>query len=77
MTSKQDFLVEGIVNDMTLWLMQEQGLSLQEALNVIYNSHFFEKLQNPGTGLYSESSAYNYELLSSEIKNGTLVQEDF
>lgn len=77
MTSKQEFLVEGVVNDIALWLMQEQSLSLQSALDVVYNSHTFEKLQNSKTGLYSESSAYNYDLLLSEIKNGRFVQEDF
>lgn len=77
MTSKQDFLVEGIVNDLALWLMQEHSLSLHDSLSVIYNSQTFEKLQNPGTGLYSESSAYNYDLLISEIRNGKLVQDDF
>ncbi len=77
MTSKQNFLVEGVVNDMALWLMQERNLSLQESLRIIYNSLTFEKLQDPETGLYLESSAYNYDLLSSEIKNGCIVQEDY
>jgi len=77
MTPKQNFLVEGIVNDMALWLMQDHGLSLKESLGCIYNSQTFEKLQKSETGLYAESPAYNYEILTSEIKNGVLIQEDF
>ena len=63
MTAKQEFLVEGIISDMAKWLMEERKLSLQAALGLIYNSQTFEKLQNPATGLCTESSAYNYDLL--------------
>ena len=76
MTPKQEFLVEGIVGDMAKWLMEERNLSLQTALNIIYNSRTFELLQNPSTGLCSESSAYNYDLLDSELKNGKLIQTE-
>lgn len=77
MTAKQEFLVEGIVSDMTKWLMEERSVSLQEALGLIYNSQTFEKIQDSATGLYSESSAYNYDLLVSELTNGKIVQADF
>lgn len=74
MTNKQEFLVEGIVSDIAKWLMEERSMTLQTALGTIYNSQFFEKLQNPDTGLCSESSAYNYDLLVSEIEHGKIVQ---
>lgn len=77
MTPKQEFLAECIVNDLVLWLVQEQNLSMEDAYALVCNSQTFEKLQTPATGLYAESSAYNYELLSAEMKNGCFVQEDF
>lgn len=76
MTAKQEFLVEGIVSDMAKWLMEDRNLSLQVALGLIYNSKTFEQLQNPATGLCTESSAYNYDLLDSELKNGKIVQNE-
>lgn len=76
MTAEQEFLVEGIVGDMAKWLMEERNLSLQVALGLIYNSKTLEQLQNPATGLCSESSAYNYDLLDSELKNGKIVQTE-
>lgn len=76
MTNKQEFLVEGIVSDMALWLVQEQRLTLEQALGCIYNSKTFEMLQNPATGLCAESSAYNYDLLLSELRNGKIVQTE-
>lgn len=76
MTPKQEFLVEGIVGDMAKWLMEDRNLSLQAALNLIYNSKTFELLQNPSSGLCTESSAYNYDLLDSELKNGKIIQTE-
>jgi len=75
MTNKQGFLVEGVVGDIAKWLMNERS-TLKCALSIIYNSQFFEKLQDPDTGLYAESSAYNYDLLVSEMRNGKIVQAD-
>ena len=76
MTPKQEFLVEGIVSDMTKWLIEDRNLSLQAALNLIYNSKTFELLQDPATGLCTESSAYNYDLLDFELKNGKIIQTE-
>lgn len=76
MTNKQEFLVEGIVSDIANWLIEERSMTMQTALGIIYNSQFFEKLQNPGTGLCTESSAYNYDMLISEMENGKIVQTE-
>ena len=76
MMAKQEFLVEGIVSDIAKWLMEKRKLSLQSALSLIYNSRTFELLQNPATGLCTESSAYNYDLLDSELKNGKIIQTE-
>ena len=76
MTNKQEFLVEGIVSDIANWLIEERSMTMQTALGIIYNSQFFEKLQNPGTGLCTESSAYNYDMLISEMENGKIVETE-
>ena len=44
MTEQQNFLIEGIVGDMALWVMQEREVTLDLALSLIYNSITFEKL---------------------------------
>ena len=61
------------IKDIILWLMEDYGYSLQDALDCIYNSYLYEKLQDLGTGLYYQSSAYNYELLKEEIKYGKIL----
>lgn len=58
---------EEIVKDLIARLMEERGLSMQEAFDLVYNSRLFEKLNDPKTGLYFQSSGYVYSYLQEEI----------
>ena len=58
---------EEIVKDMISRLMDERGHTLQQAFDVVYNSRLFEKLNNPKTGLFFQSSGYVYSFLIDEI----------
>ena len=62
-------MINARIKDMAMWLMEDFKYSLEEALDCVYNSELFERLQNLETGLYYESSGYNYE------KYGKLVGE--
>ena len=57
-----------IVKDMISRLMDEQGLSLQEAFDAVYSSRLFEKLNDSNTGLYFQSSGYVYSYLKDELE---------
>ena len=63
-------LINARIKDMAMWLMEDFKYSLEEALDCVYNSELFEKLQDLETGLYYQSTRYNYELLKEEIKYG-------
>lgn len=76
MNAKQNYLLEGIVQDIIPLIMQQKGLSLTLALQLFYNSETFAKLQNEKTGLYSESAGYIYELLQDEIAYGKFTQTE-
>ena len=58
---------EEIVKDLISRLMEERGLSMQEAFDKVYNSRLFEKLNDPKTGLYFQSSGYVYSYLLDEL----------
>lgn len=58
---------EEIVKDLISRLMEERGLTMQEAFDRVYNSRLFEKLNDPKTGLYFQSSGYVYSYLLDEI----------
>lgn len=58
---------EEIVKDLIARLMEERGLSMQEAFNKVYMSSLFEKLNRPETGLFFQSSGYVYSHLMEEL----------
>ena len=67
-----DFLVEYITTRVVEWIMRDQALGLEEALLLFHNSETFDKLCDKRTDLYIESPAYIYELLTEELRRGTL-----
>lgn len=58
---------EEIVKDMIARLMDERGMSMQEAFDAVYTSNLFEKLSDPKTGLFFQSSGYVYSFLLDEL----------
>lgn len=67
-----DFLVEYITTRVVEWIMRDQALGLEQALLLFHNSETFDKLCEKRTDLYIESPAYIYELLTEELRRGTL-----
>ncbi len=59
---------EEIVKDMIARLMEERGLTMQQAFDAVYTSRLFEKLSDPNTGLYFQSSGYVYSFLLDELQ---------
>lgn len=58
---------EEIVKDLIARLMEERNLTLEQAFDTVYNSRLFEKLNNPKTGLFFQSSGYVYSYLIDEL----------
>ena len=58
---------EEIVKDLIFRLMDEQGFSMAQAFDTVYTSRLFEKLSNPKTGLFFQSSGYVYSYLTEEM----------
>ena len=58
---------EEIVKDMISRLMEETGMSMQDAFDKVYNSSLFAKLSKPETGLFFQSSGYVYSFLKEEV----------
>lgn len=48
-------------------LMERYGYTQFQALDVLYNSETFARLQDPNTGLYYQSTGYVYSFLNSEL----------
>lgn len=58
---------EEIVKELIARLMDEHDLTMQQAFDAVYTSRLFEKLSDPKTGLYFQSSGYVYSFLENEL----------
>ena len=66
------FVIEELVKELALRLMEERGLTMKQVLDTIYNSETYSKLLDVRTGLFSQSTAYVYSILETEILTGKL-----
>ena len=47
---------------------EESGCTMQEAFNEVYRSKIFDKLSDPDSGLFFQSSRYVYAYLLEELR---------
>lgn len=69
-------LIEGIIQELVKYLIEDKAIDLEESMDIIYNSIVFDKVLDSETALYIESPSYIYELLKDELEYGELVQKD-
>lgn len=74
--SKPEMLIEYITQDIVARLMEEEQVSMEDALNRFYTSQTFSKLSDPETGLYLDASSSVYELFREEQTAGVFVQNE-
>ena len=66
MNSDQQLLFEGATTDLVDYVMRYGGIALRPAIDVVYRSKLFKKLEDPATGLYREGPVYLYDMLCEE-----------
>ena len=69
-TKEQKFLIDCIIADLALFLVEDDGLSVNEALNTVYNSDYYFLLNNLDTERYLRGSLNNYHYLRRELDYG-------
>lgn len=63
--SEFEFMSHCMAVELTAILMEEKEMSLQQALNVLYNSNTYEKLSNPETHLYFKALVMSIPFLKT------------
>ena len=66
MSSEQRYLLEAATTDLSARVMEEEHLSMKDALRIVFASKLYAKLQDPSTGLYREGPVYLYDMLCEE-----------
>lgn len=65
-------MIEELVRELALRLMDDRDMTMKQALDTVYNSETYTKVLDLRTGLYSQSTAYVYSILETEILTGKL-----
>lgn len=73
MTTEFKYLKEGLVTDLAEFIMKDYALDMDTALELLYTSDTFAKVNDPATGLYFQGSKYVYTYLLDELKRGELT----
>ena len=71
-SNETTFMIEELVKELALRLMEECDFTMKQALDTVYNSETYTKVLDLRTGLYSQSTAYVYSILETEILTGKL-----
>ena len=74
--SKAEMLMEYTTQDVVAWIMDDEKLGMEEALDRFYSSVTFEKLTDEETGLYLDAPASIYCLYKDEKTAGKFVQNE-
>ncbi len=61
------FQIECLTNELVTMLIDERGLTMEQAMDVVYGSHTFEKVERPSTGLYYQGAVYVMDMLREEL----------
>lgn len=66
-------LKDELATELAGFLVDDFQLPPQEAIDMLYTSETFERLQDNATGLYYQSAGYVYSFLQNEIKNARVA----
>ena len=64
---------DDICTELAGYLMDDYNYDPQKAIDVLYTSETFERLQDDATGLYYQSSGYVYSFLQNEINTAKVL----
>lgn len=73
MSKDMQILIEFLAADLAEMLMEEYGWDMLKALDELYNSKTFEKINDPKCGLYYQGPVYVFEFLKREMETGKIA----
>ena len=72
MSNDIQFQIECITAGLTDMLMEKYGWDIKKALDELYSSETFARLNDPACGLYYEGAVYVFSYLQNEIETGVV-----
>ena len=72
MNNDIQFQIECLTTELVDMLMQKYGRDIKKALDELYSSETYARLNEPACGLYYESAVYVFSYLQNEIETGVV-----
>ncbi len=72
MNNDIQFQIECLTTELTDMLMEKYGWDIKKALDELYSSETYARLNDPACGLYYESAIYVFSYLQNEIETGVV-----
>ena len=72
-TEQRQLLKDELTVEIAGFLVDDYHYSPEEAIDVLYTSETFDRLQDERTGLYYQSPGYVYSFLLNELKTARVV----
>lgn len=63
----RQFQIECLTHELVEMLMDKRDMTMEQAMDAVYRSHTFEKIENARTGLFYQSAVYVMDMLSEEL----------
>ena len=71
LTNEQiDMMKEDVCAELIALLMKDRHCTMPEAIDMLYNSDTYRRIQDQSTGLYYQSPGYTYAFLQQEFLTG-------
>lgn len=64
----RQFQIECLTQQLVSMLMEDHGLSMEQALDTVYRSHTYEKIERASTGLFYQGAVYVMDMLEEELE---------
>jgi hypothetical protein len=64
----RQFQIECLTNELVAMLMEERGMTMEQAMDAVYSSHTFEKVERTSTGLFYQGAVYVMDMLREELE---------
>ena len=63
----KQFMIECLTESVIQMLMEDYGYDIATAMDTLYRSDTYRKLEDERTGLYYQSAVYLFDILKQEI----------
>ena len=63
----RQFQIEHLTLELVAMLMEDHGMTMEQALDTVYRSHTYEKIEKASTGLFFQGAVYVMDMLQEEL----------